>query len=113
MIVEFDEFPPQVLHEDSLKFDAVEWKKPREYVEQIRPYMLSDLMSNVLKTGMDTLEIRDLLGEPYTSDRLAEPGDSDVLFFIYKLGVYREMESSYMDIKFEGNKLKEFHIADR
>ena len=70
-------------------------------------------MSNVLKTGMDTLEIRDLLGEPYTRDRLAEPGDSDVLFFIYKLGVYREMESSYMDIKFEGNKLKEFHIADR
>jgi hypothetical protein len=94
------------LHEDSLKFNSAEWKKDREYYEEIRPYMQKDLMANVLVIGMDSTTVKDLLGETW--------GPHSRNLWDYKLGVYREIESSYLEIGFDSiGKLKHVNIVDR
>lgn len=93
------------LKEDSLKFNSAEWKKKRQYYEDVRPYMLHDLMTNVLVTGMDSTKVKDLLGEPL---------DHSPRWWSYKLGVYREVENSFLDIDFDSTgKFKRAHIEDR
>jgi hypothetical protein len=68
--------------------------------------MVNDLMTNVLTIGIDTLKIKDLLGEPWN-----KYGKSR---WNYKLGVYREMESSYLVVELdETGKLKSTSIIDR
>ena len=90
---------------DSLKFDAEEWKRKRDYVEDIRPYMVGDLIKNVLVKEMDTTEVINLLGN--------RMGFGNSLTHYYKLGVYREIESSYLVVSFDRNgKLTKTEIID-
>lgn len=98
---------PNLTHvEDSLRFNSIEWKKQREFYEDVRPYMLNDLMANYLKVGMDSAAVKDLLGETW--------GPQGRQWWDYKLGVYREMESSYLTIDFDDNaKLRGFEVVDR
>lgn len=94
------------LNEDSLKFNSGEWRREREYYEEIRPYMLKDLMTNVLATGMDSTTVRNLLGETW--------GPHDGRWWHYRLGIYRDMEASYLEIEFDDKgKLKNVNIVDR
>jgi hypothetical protein len=104
---EFNTYPTGTpLNEDSLKFNSEEWKREREYYEAIRPYMLKDLMTNVLTIGMDSTTVKDLLGENL--------GPHDSRWWDYRLGVYREMEASYLQIEFDDKgKLKRVEIIDR
>lgn len=103
----FDSYPTgSPLNEDSLKFNSEEWKKERVYYEEIRPYMLKDLTTKILKIGMDSTTVKELLGKTW--------GVSDSRFWLYRLGVYREMEASYLQIEFEENgKVKSIKIIDR
>src|SRR3954463_16261039 len=50
---------------DSLKFNSGDWKRHKDGYEVIRPYVLGDLMKNVLKKGQDSTEVKDLIGQPY------------------------------------------------
>ena len=94
------------LKEDSLKFNSAEWKKKREYYEEVRPYMLKDLMTNVLVVGMDSTKVKHLLGKPME--------DHSSRYWSYKLGVYREVENSFLDIEFDSTgKFKRAHVEDR
>jgi hypothetical protein len=106
-LAHFDNYPTgTALNEDSLKFNSEEWKKQREYYEEIRPYMLKDLMTNVLLVGMDSTAIKNLLGETW--------GPHDSRWWDYRLGVYREIEASYLVIEFDDKgKLKRADIVDR
>lgn len=103
----FNAYPTETpLNEDSLKFNSEEWKKEREYYEEIRPFMLKDLMTNVLSIGMDSTTVMDLLGETW--------GPHNSQWWDYRLGVYREMEASYLQIEFDDKgKLKKAEIIDR
>src|SRR5688572_5303247 len=90
---DFDNYPTGTpLNEDSLKFNSEEWKKQREYYEEMRPYMLKDLMTNILVVGMDSTTVKNLLGETW--------GPHDSRWWDYRLGVYREIEASYLQIEF-------------
>ena len=104
---DFASYPTEApLNEDSLKFNSEEWKKEREYYEEIRPYMLKDLMANVLVVGMDSTTVKNLLGE--TS------GPHDNSLWDYRLGVYRAMEASYLQVEFDDNgKLRKVYVIDR
>lgn len=94
------------LKEDSLKFNSAEWKKKREYYEEVRPYMLKDLMTNVLVVGMDSTTVKNLLGETRT--------DQSSRWWTYKLGVYREVENSFLEIEFDSlGNFKRALIEDR
>lgn len=103
----FDRYPTGApLNEDSLKFNSEEWKKQREYYEEIRPYMLSDLMKNVLVVGMDSTTVKDLLGETW--------GPHGSRWWVYRIGVYREIEASYLEIEFDDKgKLRRVGIVDQ
>ena len=104
---ELNSYPTETrLNEDSLKFDSEEWKKERDYYEEIRPYMLKDLMTNILSVGMDSTMVKELLGETW--------GPHDNRWWDYRLGVYREMEASYLQIEFDDKgKVKQVKIVDR
>jgi hypothetical protein len=94
------------LKEDSLKFNFADCNKKRQHYEDVRPYMLHDLMTNVLVTGLDSTKVKDLLGETLQ--------DHNALWWSYKLGVYREVENSFLDIEFDSiGKFKRAHIEDR
>lgn len=103
----FNSYPTGTpLNEDSLKFNSEEWKKERDYYEEIRPYMLKDLMVNILRVGTDSSTVKELLGETW--------GPHDNHLWDYRLGVYREMEASYLQIEFDGKgKVKHIEIIDR
>lgn len=57
----------QQKEDEKLKFNkqrwAIHWKE-HQGGENIRPQMLDDLLKNHLKVGMDSMVIKDLLGEP-------------------------------------------------
>ena len=103
----FDAYPTgEKVNEDSLKFNAHEWKKQRVYYEDIRPYMLGDLRTTVLVSGMDSVTVKNLLGEARVS--------YDIHWWEYRLGVYREIEASYLLIEFDDQgKLKQTKVVDR
>jgi hypothetical protein len=103
----FDRYPTGgKLNEDSLKFNASDWKNQSGYGGEIRPYMLTDLRKNVLVAGMDSSAVKDLLGETW--------GPHDRYLWTYRLGVYREIEASYFEIVFDDKgKLKKTEIIDR
>lgn len=93
------------LNTDSLKFNSKEWTRQLDYYEEIRPYMIGDLMKNVLVHGMDTLQVKELLGE--------RMGWGDERTYYYKLGAYREIEASYLVVEFDENgKLIKTQITD-
>jgi hypothetical protein len=110
---DFDNFSTaSSLNEDSLKFNSEEWKKERGYYEEIRPYMLNDLMTKVLVAGMDSSTIKSLLGKPELIDDTWNTNDNR--WWVYRLGVYRTIESSYLQIEFDDKgKLKGTDIVDR
>ena len=58
--------------EDSLNFDMHNWTDPSDSLASVRQYMLKDLINNHLKEGLDTLVIKDLLGEPLPLPRTAQ-----------------------------------------
>lgn len=106
-IDKFNSYPTgKSLNEDSLKFNSEEWKKERDNYEDIRPYMLKDLMTNILSVGMDSASVKELLGETW------RPHDRQ--WWDYRLGVCREMEASYLQIEFDDKgKIKHVGIIDR
>ncbi len=103
----FDKYPTgEKVNEDSLKFNSNEWKKQRAYYEDVRPYMLGDLRTNVLVPGMDSVTVKNLLGEVRVSH--------DIHWWEYRLGIYREIEASYLQIEFDDQgKLKQTKVVDR
>lgn len=93
--------PPRT---DSLKFNSDEWKRHKDDYEVIRPYVLDDLMKNVLKQGMDSIEVKDLIGQPYRRE------NKD---FYYKIGIFAGMEPTYLVIEFDKNgKISKKYLRD-
>jgi len=89
---------------DSLKFNSDEWKKHKDDYETIRPYVLGDLMRNVLRQGQDSTEVKDLIGQPYWNERK---------IFYYKIGIFEGMEPTYLVIEFDENgKLSKKYLRD-
>jgi hypothetical protein len=72
---------PSEEQEDKLKFDRNVWIinwDIHQQGENDRHYMLRDLIDNRLKIGMDTIEVKLLLGEPERD-----------FGFSYNLGLYK------------------------
>jgi hypothetical protein len=55
--------------------------------------MVNDLMKNYLKMGLDSTEVKKLLGNPI-------PRKEDNKFS-YELGYYRDLDPVYLDIDFD------------
>ena len=87
-------------HENKLKFDkkrwVVHWNKHHSG-ENERHFMLYDLMQNHLKTGMDSIEVKKMLGNPERD-----------FGFSYNLGFYRSgFDSTFLILEFDAHgKLK-------
>jgi hypothetical protein len=92
------------LEEDKLEFDkklwTINWPKGKND-ENDRHFMLTDLTENHLKIGMDSLEVKSLLGEPERD-----------FGFSYNLGLYRSgFDPTFLILEFnEKGKLKEAKI---
>lgn len=92
------------LEEDKQEFDkklwTVNWDKGRND-ENDRHLMLTDLTENHLKIGMDSVEVKRLLGEPERD-----------FGFSYNLGLYRSgFDPTFLILEFdEEGKLKEIKI---
>ncbi|MBT1706543.1 hypothetical protein [Chryseosolibacter indicus] len=92
------------LEEDKREFDknlwTINWEKGRND-ENDRHFMLIDLTENHLKIGMDSVEIKKLLGEPERD-----------FGFSYNLGLYRSgFDPTFLILEFdEKGKLKEIKI---
>jgi hypothetical protein len=92
------------LEEDKQEFDkklwTVNWDKGRND-ENDRHFMLTDLTENHLKIGMDSVEVKRLLGEPERD-----------FGFSYNLGLYRSgFDPTFLILEFdEEGKLKEIKI---
>jgi hypothetical protein len=92
------------LEEDKQEFDkklwTVNWDKGRND-ENDRHFMLTDLTENYLKIGMDSVEVKRLLGEPERD-----------FGFSYNLGLYRSgFDPTFLILEFdEEGKLKEIKI---
>lgn len=90
--------------EDRDEFDkkawAINWTK-YTYNENDRHFMLEDLMENHLHVGMDSTEVKDLLGEPERD-----------FGFSYNLGFYRSgFDPTFLILDFdEMGKLKEMSV---
>ncbi len=92
------------INTDSLMFNSTEWSRHENDYEVIRPYMLKDLMSNVLLPGIDSLKVKDLIGTPHWNER-----DK----FYYKIGILGGMEPTYLVIEFDKNgKLTKKYLRD-
>lgn len=92
------------LEEDKREFDqnlwTINWDKGRND-ENDRHFMLTDLTENHLKIGMDSVEIKKLLGEPERD-----------FGFSYNLGLYRSgFDPTFLILEFdEKGKLKEIKV---
>lgn len=90
--------------EDRDKFDkeawAINWTK-YTYDENDRHFMLEDLKDNYLQVGMDSIAVKNLLGEPERD-----------FGFSYNLGFYRSgFDPTFLILDFdEKGKLKEIKI---
>ncbi len=90
--------------EDKLKFDkqlwTINWDK-YETGENERHYMLNDLIKNHLIIGMDSVEVKQLLGEPERD-----------FGFSYNLGLYRSgFDPTFLILDFDTKgKLKNIEI---
>lgn len=90
--------------EDKLKFDKKQWTinwKKYESGENDRHYMLNDLVNTQLTIGMDSVEIKELLGDPERD-----------FGFSYNLGLYRSgLDPTFLILEFDKNgKLKEIKV---
>lgn len=92
------------LEEDQQKFDkrlwSINWPKYKND-ENGRHFMLTDLTKNHLRIGMDSLDVKGLLGEPERD-----------FGFSYNLGLYRSgLDPTFLILEFdEKGKLKEIKI---
>lgn len=92
------------LEEDKQEFDkklwTVNWDKGKND-ENDRHFMLTDLTENQLKIGMDSVEVKRLLGEPERD-----------FGFSYNLGLYRSgLDPTFLILEFDKEgKLKEIKI---
>jgi hypothetical protein len=92
------------LEEDRQKFDkelwTINWPKYKND-ENDRHFMLTDLIENHLKIGMDSIEVKQLLGEPERD-----------FGFSYNLGLYRSgFDPTFLILEFdEKGKLIEIRI---
>lgn len=80
---------------DSLDFDMQKWSNPTDSMSNMRQYMLKDLTANHLKEGLDTMVIKDLLGEP-----LPWPRSSKKYFYSIEQESYKPM---YLVITWDDN----------
>jgi len=89
------------LKEDRQKFDkklwTINWPKYKND-ENDRRFMLTDLTKNHLRIGMDSIEVKELLGEPERD-----------FGFSYNLGLYKSgFDPTFLILEFdEKGKLKE------
>jgi hypothetical protein len=92
------------LEEDKQKFDkrrwTVNWSKYKND-ENDRHFMLTDLTENHLRIGMDSTEIKELLGEPERD-----------FGFSYNLGLYRSgFDPTFLILEFdEKGRLRKIKI---
>jgi hypothetical protein len=91
---------------DEQPFDAQQWKTVRNgglTEKRIRLMMLDDLMENKLKTGTDSLTVKEMLGEPER-----EYG------FSYGLGALTEgMDPFYLVLEFDSvGNMSELNVAN-
>lgn len=92
------------LEEDKQEFDkklwTINWDRGRND-ENNRHFMLTDLTENHLKIGMDSVEVKKLLGEPERD-----------FGFSYNLGLYRSgFDPTFLILEFdEKGKLNEIKI---
>jgi hypothetical protein len=90
--------------EDKQKFDkelwTISWDRGRND-ENDRHFMVTDLIENHLKVGMDSVEVKNLLGEPERD-----------FGFSYNLGLYRSgFDPTFLILQFDQRgKLKEIKI---
>lgn len=100
-----DIYTPPDDEEDKQKFDkqrwTVNWTK-YENGENDRHFMLTDLLENHLKIGMDSSDVKKLLGEPERD-----------FGFSYNLGLYRSpFDPTFLILEFDDKgKLKEMEIS--
>ena len=92
------------LEEGKQKFDkklwAINWSRGKND-ENDRHFMLSDLIENHLRIGMDSVEVKELLGEPERD-----------FGFSYNLGLYRSgFDPTFLILEFDKEgKIKEIKI---
>ena len=90
--------------EDKLKFDkklwTINWHKYQSD-ENERHYMLNDLVNSHLTIGMDSVEIKELLGKPERD-----------FGFSYNLGLYRSgLDPTFLILVFDDKgKLKQIKV---
>ncbi|MGB3228219.1 MAG: hypothetical protein WBB02_09645 [Saprospiraceae bacterium] len=99
-----DSFTNSRYSEDSLLFDTKEWNLNlgKHYQgENTRHYMLSDLINKHIKLGMDSTDLKIILGEPERD-----------FGFSYNLGLYKSgFDSTFLIFEFNSQgKLKEIKI---
>jgi hypothetical protein len=103
-IISTSTFSKPDLEEDRQKFDkelwAINWPKFKND-ENDRHFMLTDLTKNHLRIGMDSVEVKQLLGEPERD-----------FGFSYNLGLYRSgFDPTFLILGFdEKGKLIEIKI---
>lgn len=91
-------------HEDKLRFDKKRWTvnwNIHQMGENDRHYMLDDLVDNHLAIGMDSIKVKELLGEPERD-----------FGFSYNLGLYRSgLDPTFLILEFDDNgKLKRVKV---
>jgi len=90
--------------EDKLVFNKnawnINWRK-HQSGENDRHFMLEDLKKNHLKIGMDSIEIKKILGEPERDFN-----------FSYNLGLYKSgFDPTFLILEFDKNgKLKKINV---
>jgi hypothetical protein len=91
-------------NEDKLKFDKKLWTinwDIHQIGENSRHYMLDDLLDNHLKIGMDSIKVKNLLGEPERD-----------FGFSYNLGIYKSsFDPTFLILEFDDKgKLKDVNV---
>ena len=91
-------------HEDKLKFDKKLWTVNwdiHQIGENDRHFMLDDLVKNHLTIGMDSIKIKELLGEPERD-----------FGFSYNLGLYKSgLDPTFLILVFDDKgKLKDVKV---
>lgn len=92
------------LEEDKKEFDKAAWRinwPKYKNDENDRHFMLEDLTDNHLKIGMDSIAIKELLGEPERD-----------FGFSYNMGLYRSgFDPTFLILDFDSKgKLKVFSV---
>jgi hypothetical protein len=87
-------------------FDSVQWKDVRNgtvKAKRVRFMMMEDLMENKLKTGMDSLTVKEILGEPERQ-----------FGFSYDLGALAEgMDPFYLVVDFDSvGTVRRFNVTN-